>query len=63
MDAVDVAAFFKAKGKDRFQVMKLTSYTQGLYLKLYDEPLFEDQIEAWERGSRASQCSRHLSFS
>ena len=50
MDAVDVAAFFKEKGKDKYQVMKLTYYAQGLYLKLYDEPLFDDPIEAWEKG-------------
>jgi uncharacterized phage-associated protein len=32
------------------KVQKLLYYSQCLYLALYDEPLFEDEIQAWRYG-------------
>jgi uncharacterized phage-associated protein len=32
------------------KLQKLCYYAQGLHLALYDEPLFEDPIEAWQYG-------------
>ena len=32
------------------KLQKLLYYAQGFYLAVYDKPLFEEQIEAWEYG-------------
>jgi uncharacterized phage-associated protein len=32
------------------KVQKLLYYTQSLYLALFDEPLFDDEIQAWRYG-------------
>ena len=33
-----------------FKLQKLLYYAQGVYLALYDEPLFGDEIVAWQYG-------------
>lgn len=40
------------KGSDvcHLKLQKLAYYAQGLYLGLYDKPLFSEQIEAWPLG-------------
>lgn len=59
--AQDVAKWFLAYNKSaefddgaelisNLKLQKLLYYAQGSYLALYDEPLFDDQIEAWQHG-------------
>jgi len=49
--AMEVAAYFKGKGeKKKTKAQKLLYYSQGVHLKLFGEPLFDDEIEAWEFG-------------
>lgn len=58
MKATDVAKWFyknneqtKKDNKDGNVVMqKLCYYAQAMYLAIYNKPLFEEKIEAWENG-------------
>ena len=54
----DVAKYFlcldhgesDSDGITNMKLQKLTYYAQGFYLALYDEPLFSDDIGAWNHG-------------
>jgi len=58
--AKDIANYFlykaeKATEEDQelisnLKLQKLVYYAQGLYIAIYDEPLFVDKIEAWTYG-------------
>jgi uncharacterized phage-associated protein len=57
MRAEDVASYFLSKTDPNREIdftnMKLQKhlyYAQGYHLALYDEPLFENPIEAWDHG-------------
>jgi uncharacterized phage-associated protein len=58
IDCLDVAKYFIVKayedGKEaemtNMKVQKLLYYSQSLYLALYDEPLFNEPIQAWRYG-------------
>lgn len=58
MKAIDVAKWFyrnneqtKKNNKDGNVVMqKLCYYAQAMYLVIYNKPLFDERIEAWENG-------------
>lgn len=53
IDAVDVACWFvKYSGftKTHLQVQKMSYIAHGHMLAIYDEPLFQDVVEAWDRG-------------
>ncbi len=42
-DACQIAAYFKSKGCDKVKTQCLLYYAQGIHLKLYGVPLFEDE--------------------
>lgn len=53
----DVARYFLAQVEEdagdsltNLKLQKLVYYAQGFHLALYDEPLFPEQIEAWQHG-------------
>jgi uncharacterized phage-associated protein len=55
--ATDVAKYFLTLVDEdsgdtisNLKLQKLLYYAQGLHLALYDEPLFADQIKAWDHG-------------
>ena len=57
LDVFDVADHFLAKQDDEsgesitnLKLQKLCYYAQGFHLAIYDEPLFSDEIEAWQHG-------------
>lgn len=60
MNALEVARYFITLNKEAngdepsdlsiLKIQKLLYYAQGYYLALYDKPLFNDEIEAWEHG-------------
>ncbi|MDQ2731973.1 MAG: DUF4065 domain-containing protein [Armatimonadota bacterium] len=57
MTCFDVADYFLATNRvdegdliTNLKLQKLCYYAQGLYLALYDKPLFEETIEAWMHG-------------
>jgi uncharacterized phage-associated protein len=58
LSCLDVARYFiirayedgKEASMTNMKVQKLLYYAQSLYLALYDEPLFEDEIQAWRYG-------------
>ena len=43
------------------KIQKLLYYAQSLYLALYDEPLFEDEIQAWRYGPVCPAAYRYYS--
>ena len=55
---IDVARYFIIKAYEdgieaemtNMKVQKLLYYAQSLHLALYDEPLFDDEIQAWRYG-------------
>ena len=55
---LDVARYFIFRAYEdgrealmtNMKVQKLLYYTQSLYLALFEEPLFEDEIQAWRYG-------------
>jgi uncharacterized phage-associated protein len=57
-DPLNAARYFIVRayedGKDaemtNMKLQKLLYYTQSLYLALYNEPLFEEEIQAWRYG-------------
>ncbi|EGK8211449.1 DUF4065 domain-containing protein [Campylobacter coli] len=60
MKAIDVAKYLitinEQKNKDennslsKLKLQKLLYYSQGYYSALYDKPLFNEEIRAWEHG-------------
>ena len=57
LSVFDVADYFLAQASDEagdlmsnLKLQKLVYYAQGLHLALYDEPLFNEPIEAWTHG-------------
>ena len=63
MKAIDVARYFitlddeqcQKSGEEgaclsKLKIQKLLYYAQGYYSALYDKPLFEEEIQAWEHG-------------
>jgi uncharacterized phage-associated protein len=58
IDCLNAARYFIVKayedGKEakmtNMKVQKLLYYSQSLYLALYDEPLFKEEIQAWRYG-------------
>ncbi|WP_278401328.1 Panacea domain-containing protein [Stutzerimonas kunmingensis] len=55
--SIDVAKFFLAQSNEEagdlvsnLKLQKLVYYSQGFHLAVYDEPLFDDAIEAWTHG-------------
>lgn len=60
MKAIDVARYFIALNADeckdeksdlsKLKIQKLLYYAQGYYLALYNKPLFDEKILAWEHG-------------
>lgn len=55
--AIDVAKYFLAQVDEEIgdsitnlKLQKLVYYAQGFHLALYDKPLFEEDIEAWQHG-------------
>lgn len=55
--ASQVARYLICKAHERgdaitnLKLQKLLYYAQGWYLALYDEPLFDDRLEAWVHGA------------
>jgi uncharacterized phage-associated protein len=43
------------------KIQKLLYYAQSLYLALYDEPLFEEEIQAWRYGPVCPAAYRYYS--
>jgi len=54
--ALSVASFFKSKGVNKTKTMKLLYYSQGIFMKLFDHELFEDDLLAWEYGPVVRSC-------
>ena len=58
IDCLNVACYFIVRAYEdgiqaemtNMKVQKLLYYAQSLHLALYDEPLFNDEIEAWRYG-------------
>lgn len=58
VDCLDVASYFIVKAYEdgieaemtNMKVQKLLYYSQSLHLALYDEPLFDEEIQAWRYG-------------
>lgn len=58
VDCLNIAKYFIIQAYEdgidaemtNMKVQKLLYYSQCLYLALYDEPLFEDEIQAWRYG-------------
>ena len=58
INCLDVAKYFIVKAYEdgqelemtNMKIQKLLYYTQSIYLALYDEPLFNDNLEAWRYG-------------
>lgn len=58
VDYLSVASYFIVKAYEdgieaemtNMKVQKLLYYAQSLHLALYDEPLFEEEIQAWRYG-------------
>lgn len=50
--AINVASYLTNQVQDTtaMQLQKLLYYSQGCYLALHGQPLFEESIEAWENG-------------
>lgn len=57
-DAYDIALYFLFRAKElgagdtisNLKMQKMLYYAQGHYLALFDEPLFNDEIQAWRYG-------------
>ncbi|NEQ88812.1 MAG: SocA family protein [Moorea sp. SIO2I5] len=58
VDCLNAAHYFIRKSYDdgmeaemtNMKLQKLLYYAQSLHLALYDEPLFDEEIQAWQRG-------------
>lgn len=67
LDCLNAARYFIVKAYDdgmeaemtNMKLQKLLYYAQSLHLALYDQPLFDEQIQAWRYGP---VCPRAYSF-
>lgn len=73
-NALDVAYYLIKKAKEKKQsgtsgetvtitplkLQKLLYFAQGIYLKMNDDPLFDDPIEAWDLGPVIPTLYRYL---
>ena len=52
-----IISFFQKKQEPitNLKLQKLLYYVQAWYLALYDEPLFDDKLEAWVHGASQPQ--------
>ncbi|MEH2444259.1 MAG: type II toxin-antitoxin system antitoxin SocA domain-containing protein [Nostoc sp.] len=58
IDCLNVARYFIVRAYEdsieaemtNMKVQKLLYYAQNLHLAMYDEPLFEEEIQAWRYG-------------
>lgn len=53
MKALDVAKYIinaNIRDMDNLKLQKLLYYCQGIHFCLYDKPLFNEEIEAWQYG-------------
>lgn len=48
-----IICYFQKKGEEitHLKLQKLLYYAQGWYLALLDEPLFDDELQAWVHGA------------
>lgn len=68
LTAQNVAEYFLAQCSpecgdtiSNLKLQKLVYYAQGFHLALYDEPLFNEQIKAWQHGPVVSTLYGHYS--
>ncbi|MGL6341495.1 MAG: Panacea domain-containing protein [Waterburya sp.] len=69
VDCLDIASYFIVKAYEdgieaemtNMKVQKLLYYSQSLYLALYDEPLFDEEIQAWRYGPVCPRAYRFYS--
>ncbi|MDZ7962358.1 MAG: DUF4065 domain-containing protein [Aulosira sp. DedQUE10] len=69
IDCLNVARYFIVKAYEdgieaemtNMKVQKLLYYSQSLHLALYDEPLFDEEIQAWRYGPVCSPAYRFYS--
>jgi uncharacterized phage-associated protein len=69
VDCLDVASYFIVKAYEdgieaemtNMKVQKLLYYAQSLHLALYDEPLFDEEIQAWRYGPVCPRAYRFYS--
>ncbi|NEP14829.1 MAG: DUF4065 domain-containing protein [Symploca sp. SIO2C1] len=69
IDCLDAARYFIVKAYNQgmeaemtnMKVQKLLYYSQSLHLALYDEPLFEEEIQAWRYGPVCPRAYRYYS--
>jgi uncharacterized phage-associated protein len=67
VDCLNIASYFIVKAYEEgieaemtnMKVQKLLYYAQSLHLALYDEPLFDEEIQAWRYGP---VCPRAYKF-
>lgn len=57
IEAIDVANFFLSAIDDdagdlisNLKMQKLVYYAQGIHLAMFDKPLFDEDVRAWEHG-------------
>jgi uncharacterized phage-associated protein len=57
-----IIAFFQKKQEPitNLKLQKLLYYAQAWYLAIYDEPLFEERLEAWVHGAVQPQVYSQL---
>lgn len=68
-DCLDIARYFIAKAYEdgreaemtNMKVQKLLYYTQSLHLALFNEPLFDQEIQAWRYGPVCPPAYRYYS--
>ncbi|NET60088.1 MAG: DUF4065 domain-containing protein [Symploca sp. SIO2E6] len=69
IDCLDAARYFIVKAYEdgleaemtNMKVQKLLYYSQSLHLALYDEPLFQEEIQAWRYGPVCPRAYRFYS--
>lgn len=69
LNCLDIARYFIIRAYEdgreaemtNMKVQKLLYYTQSLHLALYDEPLFENEIQAWRYGPVCPPAYRYYS--
>ncbi|HEV7591149.1 MAG TPA: type II toxin-antitoxin system antitoxin SocA domain-containing protein [Longimicrobium sp.] len=66
LTATKVAKYFLSKvdedagdGISNLKLQKLVYFAQAYHLAMYNEPLFADQVEAWEHGPVVPDLYRH----
>ncbi|MCU7922226.1 MAG: DUF4065 domain-containing protein [Candidatus Thiodiazotropha sp. (ex Dulcina madagascariensis)] len=67
LSALDVANYFLASSQEEtgdlisnLKLQKLVYYAQGFYLAVYNEPLFDERIEAWTHGPVVPDLYHHF---